>query len=258
MFFHHLKQRDPNRLKYTSVLKKVIFVYLKEGLALDLSKWKYSLELVNRELDLTKKKKKALENLYGSHKISQSTYNYIENELTKALNELDDHLKTLRDKMSERAQELEKQISILEVFLASLEIHYAAGDVEEETYEAQNNAIILGLEATKQEFDNIKSSLLEAISEPSEAPTFPRVETAVPTKLVAITEPEETRTEATEVTESMEVAQEEEPKIEEQPTYVPTGPIEPSVTEPEPSSTVSQPEEPSEQPTSEPETSIGY
>ena len=90
---------------------------------LKLSLWKYSFELVTRELDVTKKKKLALDSLFASNKISQSTYNYLETELAKAITELEDHLKTLMDKMTGRAQELKRQTGILEMFLASLEIH---------------------------------------------------------------------------------------------------------------------------------------
>jgi hypothetical protein len=178
---------------------------------LNLSQWKYSFELVNRELDLTEKKKKALDNLYGSKKISQSTYDYLENELTKALNEFDDHLNTLREKMSERSQELEKQASTLEMFLASLEIHYAAGDVEEETYQAQNNAIILGLEATKQELDDIKSSSLETISKNEDV-----VWTKETNESVQTADINEVETYKIENLESTEIVEEKEQTITEE------------------------------------------
>jgi len=125
----------------------------------DLSLWKYSYELTTRELELTKKKKNALDNLFTSNKISQSTYDGLQLELVENIDDLESHLKSLKDKMTIRFQELENQISTLELFLASLEIHHAAGDLADEMYEQQNNAILLGIEATRAEIDEIKSSL---------------------------------------------------------------------------------------------------
>ena len=137
---------------------------------LDLSLWKYSFDLVTRELGLAKKKKQALDNLFSADKISQSTYDYLETELIGAIAELEDHLKSIKDKMTIRAQELEKQVNTLELFLASLEIHHAAGDVDDETYGKQSNAILLGLEATKQELITIKSVSQQTVTEYAEAP----------------------------------------------------------------------------------------
>jgi hypothetical protein len=124
-----------------------------------MSLWKYSFGLASKELEVTKKKKQALDNLSESAKISRATYDYLNTELTKAISELEGHLKSLKDRMDSRTQELERQMSTLELFLASLEIHHAAGDVDDDTYEKQNDAIILGLEATKQEMDEIGASI---------------------------------------------------------------------------------------------------
>jgi len=157
-----------------------------------MSLWKYSFELSTKELEVTKKKKQALDSLYASDKISQSTYECLDKELTKAISELEGHLETLKNRMTSRAQELEKQVSTLELFLASLEIHHAAGDLDDETYEKQNNAILLGLEATRQELDEIEMSQ-KIISQP----TKPKVKDV---------EPEEPL-----------VENEEKPEIEEDP-----------------------------------------
>jgi len=132
-----------------------------------LSLWRYSFELINKELEITKKKREALDNLFAEKKISQSTYDYLKSELVKAISELENNLRKLRDRMATRAQELESQLSSLELLLASLEIHHAAGDVSDETYEKENKAILLGLEATRRELNDIRSSL-EAPSEKPE------------------------------------------------------------------------------------------
>jgi len=181
---------------------------------LELSLWKYSFDLVTRELDVAKKKKQALDHLLASEKISRSTFDYLESELREAIADLEDHFKTLKDKMTARTQELESQLNTLEVFLASLEIHHAAGDVDDEAYERQNNAIILGLEATRQELDEIKNAVSSTTSKSADMP-------------VEETEPE-VPTEATEGQDPMEVEGEEDIEIEEPMVYEQEEPAEPS------------------------------
>jgi len=230
--------------------------YVRE--VLDLSLWKYSFDLVTRELGLAKKKKQALDNLFSVEKISQSTYDYLETELKGAIAELEDHLKSIKDKMMMRAQELEKQVNTLELFLASLEIHHAAGDVDDETYGKQSNAILLGLEATKQELITIKSVSQQTVPEYAEAPP----ELATPPEPVEATEPPESAGPA-------DVLTEEEPPAEEPSGYEPVESAEPSqevaaesvVEEPAESEVPSLPsysEEPSELPSSEPEAITEY
>jgi len=129
--------------------------------------WKYSFELINKELEVTRRKKKALDDIFAEKKISQSTYDYLKSELDKAISDLENNLSKLREKMATRAQELESQLSSLELLLASLEIHHAAGDVDDETYEKENKAILLGLEATKRELNDIRNALQGSMVKPT-------------------------------------------------------------------------------------------
>jgi hypothetical protein len=142
--------------------------------------WKYSFELINRELELAKKKNQALDDLFTSNKVSKSTFEYLETEIKATISDLEKHLERLSEKMKERAQELEKQIHMLEIFLANLEIHHIAGEIDNEAYEKQNRAITLGLETTKQELQDLKNSL-----------TVSPNETVEETKISTITSNEE-------------------------------------------------------------------
>ena len=225
---------------------------------MDLSLWKYSFDLVTRELDLAKKKKQALDNLFSSNRISQSTYDYLETELSTAITDLEDHLRSLKDKMTMRTQELEKQVNTLELFLASLEIHHVAGDVDDETYGKQSNAILLGLEATKQELENIRTASQQAVSEPPEAPVAPL---APVEETVAV--------EAAEPVEPAGIEEEEAVPVEEPAVYEPAEPAgssqevtaEGAVEEPDESEIsplASYSEEPPEQPSAGPETATEY
>jgi chromosome segregation ATPase len=114
---------------------------------------------------MVKKKKQALDNLMNDGKISQSTYGYLNKEVTEALTTIEADQKILTEKMTVRATELEQQIKSLEMFLANLEIHHATGEINDESYDHQNGAISLGLDATKQELSDIKEALVDLIPE---------------------------------------------------------------------------------------------
>lgn len=141
--------------------------------------WKRSYETVSNELELVRRKKQALDSLFNTGRISQSTYDYLNKDISEALKSIEQSFKALMEKMTTRASELEKQTKSLEIFLADLEIHYAAGEIDEEPHGHQADAISLGLEATKQELGTLKELLgrrvLEAapsISPPISQPTF--------------------------------------------------------------------------------------
>jgi hypothetical protein len=144
--------------------------------------WKYSFETAVKELGMVKKKKQALDGLLNSGKISPSTYEHLNKEIVNAIAAIEADQKALAERMTARANELEKQIKSLEMFLADLEIHRAAGEIDEQTYGHQSNAISLGLEATKQELNDIKEALVklipEAASSISAQPTLPPSETS--------------------------------------------------------------------------------
>lgn len=130
-----------------------VFPVLKLGL------WKHIFELTAKELDLIRKKKQVLNDLLSSGKISQATYTHLSSEIEETLNAMERYHESIIGKMRCRAQELEKQIGVLEIFLANAELLHVAGEIDEETYHKQIGAVNAGLEAAKQELNEIKSIL---------------------------------------------------------------------------------------------------
>jgi len=198
--------------------------------------------LINKELEITRKKEQALDNLFAERKISQSTYDYLKSELAKAISELESNLKRLKERMATRAQELESQLSSLELLLASLEIHHAAGDVDDETYEKENKAILLGLEATKRELNDIRSSLQPPSAETKEEPVKLEEET---TEETGTEETEEPAVEAEPTVTSYAEPQVEEQKEQEEPSVVEEPSEAGTTVSPESESSESSVEEPS-------------
>jgi len=134
-----------------------------------LSLWKYTLELASKELDLLKKKKQALDDLFSSQRISQATYEHLSREVDETLADVEKYLETIISKMKSRMEDLEKQIGILEIFLANVEMLHATNEIDDETYEKQSKALSLGIESVKYEIEEIKNALERTTSKPAPA-----------------------------------------------------------------------------------------
>jgi len=140
---------------------------------LQLVNWKNSFEKINIELDVTKRKKQTLDSLHDAGRISQFAYECLNKGLTEELEQVDAQRKALTEKMTRKLNELEEQRIALEMFLANTEMAYVAGDINEDIYAKESNALDLGLEATKQELNWIKEVIIQLVpkeSEPIAAP----------------------------------------------------------------------------------------
>jgi len=138
-------------------------------------------------LELAKKKKQALDDLFNSGKISASTYESLDKELTSTISEIEARQKDIAEKMTSNIAALEKQISTLELFLANSEIQYAAGEIDEDLHANEIGAYTLGLDAVKQQLSAIKevvAGLMPEVVAPTPPPTPSKVEEAQPTEEV--------------------------------------------------------------------------
>jgi polyhydroxyalkanoate synthesis regulator phasin len=201
--------------------------------------WEYSFEKISKDLELAKKKKQALDDLFSTGKISQSTYDSFNKGLTDTITEIETHRKALAEKMTSKITELEQQVNTLEMFLANAEILYAAGEIDDELHARESNAFTQGLEATKQELEVIKEvvanlmpekmefTLPPAPGEIVEAPLVeevleeaPEIPTEVPIEAPVEAQVEvetENISEETEIEQQIEVQTEEAP-VEETPS----------------------------------------
>jgi len=130
--------------------------------------WQNTFEILVRELELVNKKKQALDSLLSSGRISQSTYDYINEEISDTLRDVEELKKKVQDKMTSRLSDLEKQKELLERFIASLEIYHAAEEIDDLSYERQREALNLGLESTNNEINEINEALSKLSPEESE------------------------------------------------------------------------------------------
>lgn len=215
---------------------------------------KSSSEIIRKELETTKRKKQALDNLFSEGKISQTTYDYIAKDLDEAINEVESRQKILADKLTSKINELEEQTRTLEMFLANLEIGHATGEYDDELYQRESSYLSLGLENAKRELTNIRDTLLGII--PEEVTPTPTPESTEE----AETEAETEKTEEAPAEEEIEATEEgvsEAPSEEEAPVLEETDAEEAVAEEEKPLEETPQPEEeiyfeaPSEEPTQE-------
>ena len=133
--------------------------------------WKDAFEKINIELDLTKRKKQALDDLLNAGRISQSTYNCLCKDVNEEISEIEARRKALAEKTASKISELEEQLQTLEFFLANTEMAYVAGEISSELYSPESNALNLGLEATKQELNWIKEVIIQLVPKEPTPPT---------------------------------------------------------------------------------------
>jgi len=133
--------------------------------------WKDAFEKINTELDLTKRKKETLDDLLGSGRISQTTYDCLYKDLNEDINQIEIRRKALAQKMTSKLSELEEQLQTLEFFLANSEMAHAAGEINDELHAKESSALNLGLEATKQELNWIREVIIQLVPKETVSPT---------------------------------------------------------------------------------------
>ena len=105
-------------------------------------------ELLRKQLELTRKRKKSLEDLYVAGKIS------IQKGLTVI--GLESKIKTFSERMTKRVNELGKHVKSLEMFLTTLKNHYATEEAEKELIDESREIIMA--ETGKYESESITQS----------------------------------------------------------------------------------------------------
>lgn len=120
--------------------------------------WKHSFRRLNEEFDVARKKKQALDNLLNNGRISQSTHDIFNKEISDAMADIEKQQKGLLEKMAAKVVELEGQVKALEILLANYEIRHVTGEIDNKSYQRDSALLSLGLETAKQELDEVKDA----------------------------------------------------------------------------------------------------
>ncbi len=166
------------------MLTNVISSFAPKNVAvLKLISWKHTFKRLSEEYEMAKKKKQALDNLFETGRISQSTRDSFNNDIVAAIAEIERQQKDLLAKMELKIHDLESQIKMLETLLANYEIQHVVGEIDEEIYQHEIAILSTGLDTTKREL----AMILEATNQlclspaPVAEPSLPEENAAVPT-----------------------------------------------------------------------------
>jgi len=108
---------------------------------------------------MAKKKKQALDNLFETGRISQTTHDAFNNDIHSVLMEIEKQQNSLLAKMQNTTQELDGQVKILESLLTNYEIQHAVGEIEEDIYQSEIHLLSNGLETARRELSKIKEAV---------------------------------------------------------------------------------------------------
>jgi len=134
--------------------------------------WKYTFKRLNEEYEIANKKKKALDNLCATGKISQLTRDSFTSDIAKAIEEIEKQRQDLAEKMQAKTQELDGQIKTLEMLLANYEIQHVVGEIDDAIYEREITLLSNSLENSRIELSVIKDATNQLFPSPKliEAP----------------------------------------------------------------------------------------
>lgn len=118
--------------------------------------WRQSFRRLSEEYETAGKKKRALDNLLSEGRISQSTYELFDKEISEAIVEIGKQQQFLQEKIDTKMGELADQVKTLEILLANFELQHVTGEVDEETYQREIDVLSVGLETARRELDAIK------------------------------------------------------------------------------------------------------
>lgn len=165
-----------------------------------MASWRHYFDKMNEEYEVVMKKKQALSSLVSSGKISQSTFDLFDKELSETVAEIERQKSALLEKMNIKIKELEEYIKVLERLLANFEIQHVGGEIEEEVYQRETALLSVGIDAARHELDLMK----DAVNKITNVPKVPE----------SLAVPVEVETKLPESTENIEAAKIEVTEVE--------------------------------------------
>jgi len=134
-------------------------------LRLQTKEFLFFLEKTRRSLE---NKRKALDKLFKSGRISHSVYNSFGRDLSDSLSLVEQQIKKVKEHAKNKLLKLEEQASLLEKVISDLELTYRLNNVDEGTYSLNMSSLLVGLDAIKGEMKNLYDSLQNKTFESSE------------------------------------------------------------------------------------------
>lgn len=123
--------------------------------------WKVSAEKFQRGMTHAERRIEALDELYGSGKISVHTYKNVKKSYESVVNQRNDARDNLMIELKNRSAELADKSNELEMFLANVEVQHLTGELDEESYGLAVGSLKLAYNRMIAEKNDIESLIGE-------------------------------------------------------------------------------------------------
>ncbi len=129
-----------------------------------LQDWIVEAEEISRELDLLRRRDRALIELRASGDIDELTYSRLKDQYEEAKDELLERSETVIDKLAERVKQLDDQIKTVQSLIANNKMQYTSGEINENVYCSANESIQGALKRFNFERDELLGKINVLIS----------------------------------------------------------------------------------------------
>jgi chromosome segregation ATPase len=116
-------------------------------------------EKVVESINASNKRLHTLMELAKSGRISQSTFEYLKRGYESEARSIEERRKSLLEGLENYFNEMDQQIKSVEKRIVSIEERYAVGEIDEESYRKQIEALQVILQGIVEEFESVKKSI---------------------------------------------------------------------------------------------------
>jgi len=165
------------------------------GRPIILEAWRVEAEDLEKEHNIIKRRRQALDLLLKDGDIDQTEYNQLRNSYEDINKEIIGKREKVVETLTEEVAKLEQQIKDLQTALTNNKMLYTAAEIDESTYHSVTESIRAGLEIARKErkdIDNTRESLqtidnLEASITTTETSAPPKIPDVVVIKMRELT-----------------------------------------------------------------------
>ncbi|MBO3802741.1 MAG: CdvA-like protein, partial [Candidatus Brockarchaeota archaeon] len=132
---------------------------IENGILILRPEWKVNAEELRRDMEISKRRMSALQNLYAAGKVSARTYQELSEEYGKVLKCQEEERARLMRMLEGRNGELSRQIALLERLLADAEVQHITGEISEGEFKIAASSLKSGLDRALQEKKDVEMDL---------------------------------------------------------------------------------------------------
>lgn len=121
--------------------------------------WVKDFEKLVESIKMSNKRIQVLAELIKSKRISQVTFEYLRKSYESEARSLEERRRSLLERLKTYFDEIDQQIKSLEERIVSVETRYAIGEIDEESYKKQIEALQIALQGMIEELESVKGSI---------------------------------------------------------------------------------------------------